>query len=262
MLSAGMLTDFASAITVRRRGLVSGSPPPFLAATASSLMMRVNTFPRFASAAPFLCLMVCHFEWPDMAKPPESLDKSNKNDRGSYHAPSHRPNSALAREHDPDVGARVPWTAAVVAEDRVHGEARPLQALHHLRHRQRPERQRESMLPFRAVADGRVELIEDRQPPRPILAHGLDQTHLRVPSETSRERLPGAVLLPLRQVGDEIDPEPSTLAQHARDRREGVGEIAFARERLEDPVRRHDEPEATRPERQGPGVGAAQPDRA
>jgi hypothetical protein len=26
----------------------------------------VNTLPRFASAAPFLCLMVCHLEWPDM----------------------------------------------------------------------------------------------------------------------------------------------------------------------------------------------------
>jgi hypothetical protein len=32
------------------------------------LMMRVKTFPRLASAAPFLCLMVCHFEWPDISK--------------------------------------------------------------------------------------------------------------------------------------------------------------------------------------------------
>src|SRR6266542_4502443 len=68
MLSAGILTDLASAMTVRRRGLLPGSPPPFRAATVSSLMMRVNTFPRLASAAPFLCLIVCHLEWPDMGK--------------------------------------------------------------------------------------------------------------------------------------------------------------------------------------------------
>src|SRR6476660_1879529 len=68
MLSAGMLTDLASATTVRSRGLLSMSPPPARAATVSSLMMRVKIFPRFASAAPFLCLIVAHLEWPDMMK--------------------------------------------------------------------------------------------------------------------------------------------------------------------------------------------------
>ena len=68
MLSAGMLTDLASATIVRRRGLVSVSPPPLRAATVSSLMMRVKILPRLASAAPFLCLIVCHLEWPDMMK--------------------------------------------------------------------------------------------------------------------------------------------------------------------------------------------------
>src|SRR5215204_3118138 len=67
MFSAGMLTAFASATIVRRRGFISGSPPPLRAATVNSLMTRVNTLPRFASAAPFLCLIVCHLEWPDMA---------------------------------------------------------------------------------------------------------------------------------------------------------------------------------------------------
>src|SRR5689334_10890299 len=71
MLSAGMLTDLASATIVRRRGLLSMSPPPARAATVNSLMMRVNTLPRLASAAPFLCLIVCHLEWPDMMKLPE-----------------------------------------------------------------------------------------------------------------------------------------------------------------------------------------------
>src|SRR6187549_3483915 len=67
MLSAGMLTCLASAMTDRSRGFMSGSPPPFLAATVNSLMMRVKILPRLASAAPFLCLMVCHLEWPDIA---------------------------------------------------------------------------------------------------------------------------------------------------------------------------------------------------
>src|SRR4051812_39588214 len=67
MLSAGMLACFASAMMVRRRGFMSGSPPPCRAATVSSLIRRVNTLPRLASAAPFLCLMVCHLEWPDMS---------------------------------------------------------------------------------------------------------------------------------------------------------------------------------------------------
>src|SRR5918993_1789682 len=67
MFSAGMFTAFASATIVRSRGFISGSPPPLRAATVNSLMTRVNTLPRFASAAPFLCLIVCHLEWPDMA---------------------------------------------------------------------------------------------------------------------------------------------------------------------------------------------------
>src|SRR3954471_10747129 len=82
MLSAGMLTDLASAMIVRSRGLLSASPPPFLAATVSSLMMRVKILPRLASAAPFLCLIVCHLEWPDMAKTPE---KSKEKDLRCYH---------------------------------------------------------------------------------------------------------------------------------------------------------------------------------
>jgi hypothetical protein len=28
-----------------------------------------------ASAAPFLCLIVCHLEWPDMAETPENTRK-------------------------------------------------------------------------------------------------------------------------------------------------------------------------------------------
>src|SRR5450631_11965 len=66
ILSFGMFSAFAAAIAVRSRGLPSGSPPPALAAMVISLIRVVKIFPRLASAAPFLCLIVAHFEWPDM----------------------------------------------------------------------------------------------------------------------------------------------------------------------------------------------------
>src|SRR5215469_7768701 len=69
MLSAGMFSAFAAAMAVRKRGLESGSPPPFLAAMLISLIRRVKILPRLASSAPFLCLIVAHFEWPDMHIP-------------------------------------------------------------------------------------------------------------------------------------------------------------------------------------------------
>src|SRR5207247_929438 len=72
----------ASAMIVRSRGFMSGSPPPARAATVNSLMRRVKIFPRLASAAPFLCLMECHLEWPDISKTPkESTNSGTK----SYH---------------------------------------------------------------------------------------------------------------------------------------------------------------------------------
>src|SRR5215471_4455387 len=66
MFSAGMLLALASPMIVRKRGFISGSPPPARAATVNSLMRRVKILPRLASAAPFLCLIECHLEWPDI----------------------------------------------------------------------------------------------------------------------------------------------------------------------------------------------------
>src|SRR3954469_15871606 len=68
ILSAGMFSALAAAMAVRRRGLVSGSPP-FFAAMLISLIRRVKILPRLASSAPFLCLIVAHLEWPDMVRP-------------------------------------------------------------------------------------------------------------------------------------------------------------------------------------------------
>src|SRR5271163_1647485 len=67
--SLGMFAPLAARIAVRRRGLEPGSPPPMRAAMVISRMMRVNTRPRLASVAPFLCLIVAHFECPDMTEP-------------------------------------------------------------------------------------------------------------------------------------------------------------------------------------------------
>src|SRR5215813_1489068 len=65
ILSAGIFSALAAATAVRKRGFPSGSPPA-LAAIVISLIRRVKILPRFASRAPFLCLIVAHFEWPDM----------------------------------------------------------------------------------------------------------------------------------------------------------------------------------------------------
>src|SRR5919201_5125594 len=93
MFSRGMLFAFASAMIVRSRGFMSGSPPPARAATANSLMRRVKILPRFASTAPFLCLMECHLECPDMS---ETLP--------------------LFGQNDPHIRTPVPRLSAVVAE--------------------------------------------------------------------------------------------------------------------------------------------------
>src|SRR5215831_17163181 len=66
MLSVGILTALASVMAFLSRGLPSGSPPPIRAALVISLMSLVKARPRFASIAPFLCLILCHLEWPDI----------------------------------------------------------------------------------------------------------------------------------------------------------------------------------------------------
>src|SRR5512139_2505122 len=66
MVSPGMLCPRAASTAVRSRGLALMSPPPRRAATVISLMSLVKSLPRLASLAAFLCLMVLHFEWPDI----------------------------------------------------------------------------------------------------------------------------------------------------------------------------------------------------
>src|SRR4051812_41845758 len=61
-----MLLDFASLTALRNRALPLTSPPPLRAAMVISLISLVKVLPRLASSAPFLCLIVCHFECPDI----------------------------------------------------------------------------------------------------------------------------------------------------------------------------------------------------
>src|SRR6185369_6987023 len=70
IVSLGMFPPLASRIALRKRALASGSPPPERAATVISLINFVNSLPRLASSAPFLCLILCHFECPDIGFDP------------------------------------------------------------------------------------------------------------------------------------------------------------------------------------------------
>src|SRR6188768_1833068 len=121
MLSLGMLAALASATTVRSRGFIAGSPPPTRAATVSSLMMRVKILPRLASRAPFLCLMECHLEWPDMTADFTSLPR-----RVSPFVC--RPGGRAPRENHPGVGPVVPVPAVVIAQDGLDLEPGPFEA--------------------------------------------------------------------------------------------------------------------------------------
>src|SRR6476660_209768 len=69
MLSLGTEFFLAFWIASKRVGLPAGSPPPVRAATSTFLIRRANSLPRRASTTAFLCLVVAHFEWPDMPLP-------------------------------------------------------------------------------------------------------------------------------------------------------------------------------------------------
>ena len=85
----------------------------------------------------------------------------------------------LPRQDDPGIGALVPWPALVVAEHGIDREPGGLEPPRHLRHRERAERQLETVDAARAAAPLDVLLIEDRQPATPILADRLDQRQSR-----------------------------------------------------------------------------------
>src|SRR5436190_6256480 len=69
MVSTGKELSRAFWIMLRNVAFDVGSPPPERAAISIWRMRTAKSFPRLASAAPFLCLIECHFEWPDISSP-------------------------------------------------------------------------------------------------------------------------------------------------------------------------------------------------
>src|SRR5687767_12661080 len=96
MLSTGMFSARALCTARRRRKLVSGSPPPSFAATMISRVSLVKSCPRFASAAPFLRLIVDHLLCPDMVTPLYLVRKIHvKHYRKLYQRPPESGNARL-----------------------------------------------------------------------------------------------------------------------------------------------------------------------
>src|SRR6478672_7123022 len=103
MLSFGIEYDFAFSIAFCSARLLAGSPPPSFAATMIARESFEKSLPRFASAAPFLCLIDDHLLCPDNGCLPYELEKSRveprvvrqlRVERGDEEPP-------LAREHRP-----------------------------------------------------------------------------------------------------------------------------------------------------------------
>src|SRR5258707_13385392 len=65
IVSFGIEYERAFSIAFCSARFAAGSPPPSLAATMSARVSFVKSWPRFASAAPFLCLIVDHLLCPD-----------------------------------------------------------------------------------------------------------------------------------------------------------------------------------------------------
>src|SRR5947207_10220438 len=70
MLSFGIELERAFSIAFWSGRFAAGSGPPSLAATMIARVSFVKSWPRFASAAPFLCLMVDHLLCPDTRRLP------------------------------------------------------------------------------------------------------------------------------------------------------------------------------------------------
>src|SRR4051794_36975021 len=75
MLSFGTDDFFAFCTASYSVGLPAGSGPPVRAATSMFLMSLANILPRLASMTAFLCLVVAHLEWPDIALPSLPADE-------------------------------------------------------------------------------------------------------------------------------------------------------------------------------------------
>src|SRR6476646_169723 len=69
MLSLGIDCALAALTAARRRGFMSGSGMPILAATVISRLSLENCAERFLSCAPLRCIMFLNLEWPAIGTP-------------------------------------------------------------------------------------------------------------------------------------------------------------------------------------------------
>src|SRR6266849_8438372 len=101
MLSFGMEYDFAFSIAFCSARLPDGSPPPSFAATMIARESFEKSLPRFASAAPFLCLIDDHLLCPDTHRLPYLVEKELVDARvvGQLRMERGDEDPALAREH-------------------------------------------------------------------------------------------------------------------------------------------------------------------
>src|SRR5262245_15074298 len=99
MLSLGTEDFFAFWIASYRVGLPAGSEPPVRAATSTYLISFASSLPRRASITAFLCLVVAHFEWPDIDRSSTALSTRALSARRA--APVRRRGPSLRRTRAP-----------------------------------------------------------------------------------------------------------------------------------------------------------------
>src|SRR6058998_2371262 len=76
MLSFGIEYERAFSTAFCNARFPAGSGPPSLAATMIARVSFEKSWPRFASAAPFLCLIDDHLLCPDMSLPPYDREEA------------------------------------------------------------------------------------------------------------------------------------------------------------------------------------------
>src|SRR5690349_11396923 len=106
MLSFGIEYDLAFSIAFWSARLLAGSPPPSFAATMIARESFEKSLPRFASAAPFLCLIDDHLLCPDkLSLLTDRFQKSLMQPRvvGQFRMKRGDEELPLAREHRPPV---------------------------------------------------------------------------------------------------------------------------------------------------------------
>src|SRR5579871_6615646 len=101
MLSFGIEYERAFSIAFWSARLLAGSPPPSFAATMIPRASFENSLPRFASAAPFLCLIDDHLLCPDKRTSADRVEEQFVQPRvvGQLGMEGGDEEAPLAREH-------------------------------------------------------------------------------------------------------------------------------------------------------------------